>query len=346
MGWKVQSFLFLQSIRHRLSLLISCKKKEESLPKDWHEKILLSNWASLGDLFLSTMVLQAIRRQFPKAKIGFLVSKSSQKVLTFCEGVDFIHEVDSLAKNYSSFWAKMKGFFFFFWKERRRVIDELKKENYSCAIELYPFFPNTISLFWQAKIPFLIGFGQGGSDLLLDLQIEWKEGLYLAKQYETLLHRLGLSFPFLTMPPFFDEKKNHLVLHPFSSLEEKDFPLFFWQKLYLLLKKEGFFLFFTGDGEKQREKIEKIGATKEENLCGKLSWKEFVEKVEKSRGLISVDTVAVHVAAFFDRPLFLLYQKEDPLWIPSSKNKKIYSSKDDPEKVFQDVKEFYTNDQK
>ena len=397
MGWKAKAFLFLQNIFHRLLFFVSKKKQKRPFSLEAPEKILLSNWASLGDLFLSMLVFQAIRDRFPQAKIGFLVSKHSRKVLQSYEGIDFIHEVEGLAKNYPHFFAKLKRWALFLMRERRALIHEIKEKNYSWAIELYPFFPNTISLFWSAKIPFLIGFDRGGGSFLLDLIIDWKEGSYLKNQYETLISTLyrnklknrefdkevtrnfSLEREIIVEGQGLSEEKNcgerltqgktdsstcfsickgdskkrfsnqlksfsqrsYLILHPFSSLSEKDFPLSFWQRLYFLLKQEGFSLYFTGDGKSQREAIQKIGATEEENLCGKLSWQEFVDQVEKSRAVISVDTVTVHVAAFFNLPLFLLYQRKDPLWVPSGKGKKIYSSKDFPEQVLEDVKELY-----
>src|SRR3990167_377520 len=321
-GWKIQLLASLMDMIHRTSrLLISARPK-----KDTMERILLCNWASLGDVLLATSVIPLLKAHFPNAKIGFLVSKNSRKVLETCAGIDWIHEVESLpmalCKPGLTLASKLWTWIRYTLKENRAIAKEIAKKNYSCAIDLYPFFPNSISILWHAKIPLRIGFDTGGNSHLLNVIAPWDEERYLTIQYDNLLKKLGIeghvqpqvAIPKIPLP----YKAPYLIFHPCSSGEYKEFPPHFWKELYEKCKKAGIAVYFTGHGAREEAFIEQAGVAKEDRLCGQLSWNLFVATLQASCGVVSVDSVPVHLAAALDVPFAVLYRKYTKLWYPET----------------------------
>ena len=111
-------------------------------------------------------------------------------------------------------------------------------------------------------------------------------------------------------------KGRYSVMHICASDKTKDYSQKMWRKVYQGLKTRGEKVFFTGKG--QRHFIEKVTDDSEENLCDRLSWIEFLNVIAHSQLVISVDTVALHVAAAFERPLIALYRDapDQATWSP------------------------------
>lgn len=295
-------------------------KRKKEIPKKF-DRILLSNWASLGDLLLATSVIPAIKAQYPQAKIGFLVSKSSKIVLETCPGIDWIHEVDTWA-TLSTRWKKIKAFLVFTFRHRKKIIEELKEKQYDCALELYSLFPNTIPFLWAAKIPLIVGFNSGGNSCLLDFSVDWKGDRYLPFLYSQLLEKIGVRQSKAAIPihlppqPSLSLKKPYLLFHPCSSSPSKEFPVGLWKALYSFCVQKGIHVYFTGRGGRERERIEAISS--EGSLCDRLRWPDLAKAIRESAGIVTVDSVPAHLAWALHTPFAVLYQKQGKMWQPES----------------------------
>jgi ADP-heptose:LPS heptosyltransferase len=110
------------------------------------------------------------------------------------------------------------------------------------------------------------------------------------------------------------------VVHLGSGLALKEWPLARWRELASLLVAEGHQLVFTGSGGDQAEKVRAAIADQPGcvDLCDKLSWAEFVATVSGARLVVTVDSVAGHLAAAAGTPVVVLMtgMNRIPQWQP------------------------------
>ncbi len=296
--------------------------------------ILLCNGAHLGDVVLSTAMLAPLRSAFPQARIGFLVGSWSRDVVARHPLVDRIHVVDhwKLSRRPVSMAAKMRRYL----TTRASALRGIRRVGYDVAIDLYPYFPNSIPLLWQAGIPVRIGYTSGGFGPLLTHPHEWRVserhildyqadlmralphftteplrpmlGGLAAKEGDALRKRLGLM------------NQRYLVLHMGAGSPHKEWPAAQWRELASALSRAGWCLAFTGAGRRERGLAEDMvrAVPSAINLCGRLGWQEFVTVVQEADLLIGVDSVAGHVAAGVGTPFVVIATGITPrtLWAP------------------------------
>ena len=214
--------------------------------------------------------------------------------------------------------------------EKRKLVREIRKQKYDCAIELYSFFPNTIPILWRAKIPLRIGFNTGGNSFLLSKSVNWKGTRYIPFHYCSLLDKIGVSLNSLRPEIIVSEKIStklempYLIFHAFSAFQEKELPIEFWNTLCEFCEKSKIKYYFTGRGTREKKITEIMGVKKADNLCDLLSWPELIKTIQKSRGLVSVDSVPVHLAAALDVPFAVLYKRATKIWQPESTRGKYF----------------------
>jgi ADP-heptose:LPS heptosyltransferase len=330
LGTKARYYYSLTHIFH-LFLRILFKGRFSKPAKGSFQKILFANFGSLGDLVLSSGVMTEIKRAFPHCQVGIALSNESQEICKTLPFVDYIHVVPFPSIGTEKKRIRIISFLRFLWIEQPKTVREIAKINYDCAIELRPFFPNLIPVFWKAKIPIRIGFTTGGNEGLLNEKAQWKGDQYIPYCYASLLHLIGIEntdkknlMPKIILrdPPPLLCRTPYLLFHLCSSESDKEFPVEFWIPLYSKCKELGWAIYFTGKGARQSHIIEQISQDKNENLCNRLTWEQLVYHIKECSGLISVDSVPIHVAASFNIPTIALFRKTKRpfLWKPDASN--------------------------
>lgn len=280
------------------------------------QRILLANWGALGDVVLSSGVIAEIRTKFPECKIGFLVSKKSKVVLETCPPVDWIHEVHSWFVTGQPCWKNFLYYVQFIFTQQRKLAKELAQINYDTAIELRPFVPNIIPLFWSARIPVRIGFSSSGNSGLLNYPVEWNCQEYLPYCYPSLLEKIEISLANKEqiLPKISSKKDNpllankpYLLFHLCSSDDRKELPIEFWNSLKLKCQQAGYSVYFTGMGKREKAIIDRVADNPSFNLCNRLDWDQLVQHIQHAQGIVSVDSVPVHLAAAFDVPCSVIF---------------------------------------
>jgi len=322
-NWKKRLFYALLYFLHRLWKTLSPKLLFEQSGSPL-KKILIANQGSLGDVFLSTFVIPALKKAHPGCIVGLLVSKEGEAAGAGCLGVDQIHRLDHWLKAGSPFLHKAANFFRFHLREKRKLIKELDACGYDCAINLYPFFSDVIALFLSAKIPIRIAFDAYGYRELMTHPVPWECGSYLADQYQRLLQETGLAETDSFFSPwtvkFAATEGDYLIFHMGSNHEKKELSPIFWRGLLKELEKEGHRVYFTGQGEREDQMIEEVISHEVQNLCDRLSWEEWIDLIAGAKGVVSIDSAIIHIAAAFSKRFTLFYHKQsDPdLWRPPS----------------------------
>lgn len=299
------------------------------------KRILVSNWANMGDVVLSTSVLPAIKKAFPECIIGFLVAPHTKVIVDTHPLVDHVHVIPNwfLQWKTESFLKTVSKFFFYSFFRYSSVVKEIREKNYDCAIELYPFFPNTEDIFWKAKILYRVGFASSLQSQLLSHAVPFpKNDQYLPNTYKHLLEKIGVDSielsPSLlsTIPSYLKSqpKNKYLIFHLGTTDRSKEWKTEKWRNLAKLFEDEGYELYFTGKGNAEEKIIEEVifGYRHCKSVCNKLKWEEFVELIKNTSLLISVDSVPVHIASAFNVPFITLYFNTPslPIWRPAARN--------------------------
>lgn len=309
---------------HQLSVFFFSRRIKKT-PFSPPRRILLSNCGGLGDVTMCTHVASEIKRHFPLCQLGFLAHKESSFALDVFSSIDWIHTVNYAVRPNQSILKKIISFLKFSFIERPYLAKEIEKIGYDAAIELRPFFPNMISIFWKAKIPLRIGFISGGNSFLLNSPSSSFKEQYIPLNYRFLLEKVGIrrwSYKRLLhhnkQTTLTGIRSPYFVFHLFSSQPNKNFPIPFWQTLYESCTKKGWTIYFSGKGDKDRQLIHQVVPDQTYNLCNQLSWNQFVQLIHQSQGLVSVDSTAVHLAAYFHIPCAVLYKivQFHKLWCP------------------------------
>lgn len=293
-------------------------KREGQLPSNRPIRLLVGNWAHLGDVVAILPLLQFLANHSRIERIGVLVGSWSQCIVSELPFIDKIHCLDHfiLDRGKESRLEKMRRYF----TRQREVVKELKNYNYDASIDLFPVFPTTHRLTWKAGIPTRIGFTSGGLGTYLTHPLSWPtDDEYILTRQMPLLEpilgseipkKLPAAYPGFIPSNLFESQltpdKRYVLMH-IGVGDYRSWPLPNWLELGRSLKERGREVVFTGakgvEAEIAGEVAKTLGAR---SVAGKLSWNEFVTAVSNAAVVISVDTVTGHLAACFGIPTIVL----------------------------------------
>lgn len=328
-------FSFLKSIDALSWVYFKIFKKknfDQNLLKN-PKKILLSNIAHLGDVLISTSVIPILKQNYPNVKIGFVCSKTSKQIIENNPNIDKIYTLDHwyLNRSRKTFFKKLIHYY----KTRKIAINQIKKDNYDLAIDLYYYFPNTIYLLHNAKIPIKIGYSSGGFKNFLNKSLPWIEqnkhvSFYLFDLLKILSINLGsmpivkFELPLLkkedqSQPKYQEIIKNlpdeYFLFHIGAGSDKKMWPSSKWRELAQKVTKEKKMkILFTGRGENESNIINQIiedqTGIKDQisliNLSDKLDLSSLIEIIKKAKVVVCVDSLVLHLATALNIPTIVL----------------------------------------
>ena len=288
-------------------------------------RILVCNNGHLGDLVNATAILAPLRKLFPTAQIGFLTSSCSVQVIKSNPEVSYVHTFDHFLLNRSDLTLPRKI------KEHistaRRAVRQLREVRYEVGIDTYHFIQNSIPVLWMARIPVRIGYSSGGFGPLLTHAHPWvARDRHLVDYHLDLLRPLGLNCEFREVArPIVAWHRNaevaalprdYVVLHPASGASFREWPVENWALLARKLEGAGWKTILTGSGVREQKNVEVIRSTCPAtiDLCGRLSWDQFVYVLESARLLVGVESSAGHTAAAVSTPCVVIYSGATNMW--------------------------------
>lgn len=301
----LKTLVFLQDCLLRQS------KKTPSIPPP--KRILLSCLGHLGDVTIASSVLPHIKQKYPQAEIGFLIGSWAQPFFEHHPLVTTLHCFDHICLTRHLFGLQRLRHYS---KQRATTIEEIKQKHYDHFVELYPFFPNAISLTVEAHIPVRIGFSSGGfgPKLTCPVPFSQKEG-YLLTAYPKILEALSITPHHLTPspPPAADvvlPPSSYVVFHIGSGQNIKLIREENWETLKEYVLSKRIHIVFTGTGEEENTAIVRIISDSLEctNYCDHLQIGQLVSLLKHSVGLVSTDSFPVHLAGGMSLPILILRQ--------------------------------------
>ena len=306
-------------------------KRAREVETDRKLQILVANWGHLGDVVTILPLLKFLERHSRVQELGVLIGSWSRCVMEASDIAAKIHVIDhwALDRSNKSRAAKITQYI----ARRTSLIEELRRCSYDVSIDTFASFPSAHGIPWNASVPRRVGFKSGGLGPFLTDQFDWipDDRPMLDHQLDLLKPLLGEGYPHslpATYPGFNSPApedlfgfagRPYMVIHMGPQnvrgwIPEK------WISLAAALRDQGYRLVATGGSgtemEAARGLSEKIQVR---DLTGRLSWTQFVATVANATAVVTVDSVAGHIAACFGVPAVILTagRQKITLWRPN-----------------------------
>ena len=285
-------------------------------------RVLLSVGGHLGDAVIATKAIAQLRRAMPGVAIGVVSGSWNRMIFDGHPHVRWFHAVDHWRTNRSGTgWVSR---WMVYRRSQRDAATSIRAIGYDVAVDLYAYYPNFATTLAAARVPVRIGYDSGGFGRLYTHLLSWTAGVSISQEHRALLQRLAPSaswgdaveYELGDVPPTAAaaveamlspaglRRHDYAVLHVGSGLPHKQWPLSSWVAVARELLRLRIGVVLTGAGAAdaaatravQREVPDVV------NLVDQLSWHEFRAVIASARVTLTVDTVAMHVAAAHGTP--------------------------------------------
>ncbi|WP_417068868.1 glycosyltransferase family 9 protein [Niveibacterium terrae] len=296
------------------------RHREDSPPKKI-DRILVVNPFHQGDVVLTTSIIRILKSEFPEVAIGVMVGSWSARMLSGHNGVERIHVIDhyQISRAPIGLFAKVIKYY----RDRKRVLKELGKSCYDLAFIVNGHEPSFIPFCKRAGIRYLVGSTGAGFGPLLNYRISKRrvgqhESQFQRSLLECIIQKEKLNasalVPWLPDPT---EKslarvgeqvkmqggRDYVILQPGTGNPAKEWPISHWVNFASMLIDDGERIVLCGTGERENELCREIESScPSVNLASKLTWDDYTALVHGAKGLVGLDSVAVHVASAYSVP--------------------------------------------
>ena len=271
-------------------------------------KILIIHTAFIGDIVLSTPLIQKLKDLYPKSEIDYLTLPTNQSVLYNNPNLNEIILYDKKGKD-----KGIKGFL--------KVLKILKQKKYDYAVIPHRFI-KSILLAKLAKISDIVGFDVATGSSLLDKKVHYDMKKHEVERLLNLVEYEGEKIPvriypakenfvkiekMLTISGYTGKKEQKLILvAPGSQRPEKMWPIEKYREVIQKLKKnENYFIGITGS---KSEKELPLNFEKDKNVIdfrGEISLVEFGALISKADVVVGNDSSPIHIASGFEKPFVI-----------------------------------------
>ena len=271
-------------------------------------KILIIHTAFIGDIVLSTPLIQKLKDLYPKSKIDYLTLPTNQSVLYNNPNLNEIILYDKKGKD-----KGIKGFL--------KVLKILKQKKYDYAVIPHRFI-KSILLAKLAKIPDIVGFDVATGSSLLDKKVHYDMKKHEVERLLNLVEYEGEKIPVRIYPAkenfvkiekmlknsgYTGKKEQKLILvAPGSQRPEKMWPIEKYREIIERLKKnKNYFIGITGS---KSEKELPLNFEKDKNVIdfrGEISLVEFGALISKADVVVGNDSSPIHIASGFEKPFVI-----------------------------------------
>ena len=271
-------------------------------------KILIIHTAFIGDIVLSTPLIQKLKDLYPKSEIDYLTLPTNQSVLYNNPNLNEIILYDKKGKD-----KGIKGFL--------KVLKILKQKKYDYAVIPHRFI-KSILLAKLAKISDIVGFDVATGSSLLDKKVHYDMKKHEVERLLNLVEYEGKKIPvriypakenfvkiekMLTISGYTGKKEQKLILvAPGSQRPEKMWPIEKYREIIERLKKnKNYFIGITGS---KSEKELPLNFEKDKNVIdfrGEISLVEFGALISKADVVVGNDSSPIHIASGFEKPFVI-----------------------------------------
>ena len=271
-------------------------------------KILVIHTAFIGDIVLSTPLIQRLKDMYPESEIDYLTLPTNKSVISNNPNLNEIILYDKKGQD-----KGIKGFL--------RVLKILKQKKYDYAVIPHRFI-KSILLAKLAKIPDIVGFDVATGSSLLDKKVHYDMKKHEVERLLNLVEYEGEKIPVRIYPAkenfvkiekmlknsgYTGKKEQKLILvAPGSQRPEKMWPIEKYREVIQKLKKnENYFIGITGS---KAEKELPLNFENDKNVIdfrGEISLVEFGALISKANVVVGNDSSPIHIASGFEKPFVI-----------------------------------------
>ncbi len=290
------------------------------------EKILIIKPSSLGDIVLALPALSALRRNFPDAKISWLVRPEFAPLL---ENHPHLNEVIPFdRKLFGKAWYRPKAF-----AALMSLIWRLRRSEFDVAFDFQGLF-RTASLAWLTGCKRRFGMANARelAHLFYTHKVEQnRDCIHLVDYYLKIIKTAGAtdvdvrfelpvnpgdkSSANILLASHNVKRREYVVFVPGSAQSDKCWPVEYFAALAKKISSR-FDLPILAVGTKSEsaivEAIQNLTDVLIVNLAGQTSLSELVALLKTARLVVSNDTGPGHIAAALGRPLVLIFGRSNP----------------------------------
>jgi ADP-heptose:LPS heptosyltransferase len=269
-------------------------------------KILIIRLSSIGDIILTTPVLEAIKSRFPDSVIDFLVMDQFKEAIS---GTPWINNLILFEKEkYISVIDLV------------RFSKKLNKNNYDIVIDLHAKIRSiVIASKLKAKVLRYKKRAWWKSFLVPLRLIKYHVDDTIVRNYFMPLKEIGVHYSGEKLKFYFSKNdlikvsgfKDFIVIAPGAANHTKQWPKEYFAELGKMLSEK--IILIGGKSEYDTfEDIRRIIGGRCENLAGKLSIKESGALISKSKYIVTNDSGPFHIARGVSKKAFVIFGPTDP----------------------------------
>ncbi len=286
-------------------------------------RILLCNWAHLGDVLLTLPAVAWLRERFPDAEFGFLAGSWAAPLLDDI-GYQFshIHLIDHFKLSRSGSLSARIGRHI---KTADAAIPEIRAAAYDLAIDFYPYFPGAGFTLWRAGIPVRVGWTSGGLGAFYSHRVRRIDANRHVIDYQRdILAQVAQTEPpgtnslspgyFRQRPPAplpapLDDGRPYVLMHTGTGQPTREWADEKWIELAwrLLAESKRVVLIGAGSREAARNSAIAEAVPKVVDLTNAFDWGGLVNVIKRCEALYCLESVASHIAAACDRPVTVIF---------------------------------------
>lgn len=269
------------------------------------KKVLFIRFSSIGDIVLISPLLEAMKIQYPEARISILVKSAFASIIKFNPAIDEI----------------------IIYENHQQAVELLKGRAWDWVVDLQKN-ARTKRLKWTLKWKHYSTFPKINIQKWLAVKLKWKglrKNYSIVERYFKALKPLGIAWmPELGLSFYTDSRAKintqdiplghsagYVLAVIGGSKATKRYPIHHWQ---LVVQKLNLPVIIIGGAEdfEMAEAIRSAAEDKVYNAIGKFNLYESALLTEKAQVVIANDTGFMHIAAAYQRPIVSLWGNTIP----------------------------------
>lgn len=269
-------------------------------------KILIIHTAFIGDIVLSTPLIQRLKDMYPDSVIDYLTLPANKSIIDNNPNLNEIILYDKKGKD-----KGIRGFF--------RILKILKEKKYDYAVIPHRFI-RSIALAKLAEIPKIVGFDVASGAWMLDKKVHYDMKKHEVERLLDLVDYEGERIPIRIYPT--DENKMKIrnileksgyeeatqkiiVVAPGSQRPEKMWPIEKYREVIQRLSEDSKNVIVITGSKVEKGLPLKFSKRNVIDLRGEINLLEFSALLSYTDVVVGNDSSPIHIASGFEKPFVI-----------------------------------------
>lgn len=269
-------------------------------------KILIIHTAFIGDIVLSTPLIQRLKDMYPDSVIDYLTLPANKSIIDNNPNLNEIILYDKKGKD-----KGIRGFF--------RILKILKEKKYDYAVIPHRFI-RSIALAKLARIPKIVGFDVASGAWMLDKKVHYDMKKHEVERLLDLVDYEGERIPIRIYPT--DENKMKIrnileksgyeeatqkiiVVAPGSQRPEKMWPIEKYREVIQRLSEDSKNVIVITGSKVEKGLPLKFSKRNVIDLRGEINLLEFSALLSYADVVVGNDSSPIHIASGFEKPFVI-----------------------------------------